>query len=238
MSSKEKSVVTRYVDEAQKQNRTFLLEPEAKSICKEYGVSVPDFQVASNAAEGVKAANKMGYPVVMKIVSPDIIHKSDVGGVVVDIKNDKEASEAYSKIVESVKRHKSDARITGILVEKMSPNAVEAIVGAFKDPQFGPTLMFGLGGVLVELLKDVTFRIAPITANDAREMISELKAHSLLEGYRGQPKADIDAIVQVLLNVSRLVMENPQIKELDLNPVRVYSKGAQALDARIILEKS
>jgi len=135
-----------------------------------------------------------------------------------------------------VKKHKPDARINGVLVQEMAPTSTEVIVGATKDPQFGPALMFGLGGIYVEVLKDVAFRIAPLTKSDAREMVTEVKAYPILRGYRGQPPTDIDAIVQILLNTSRLVMENQEIKELDLNPIMVYEKGAKTVDARIILE--
>jgi len=137
-----------------------------------------------------------------------------------------------------VKKHKSNARIIGILVQEMAPQSTEVIVGATKDPQFGPALMFGLGGIFVEVLKDVTFRIAPLSEADAREMITEVKAYPILKGYRGQPPADVEAIVKILLNTSRLMMEHPKIKELDLNPIMVYEKGAKTVDARTIQAKN
>jgi len=135
-----------------------------------------------------------------------------------------------------VKKHKPDAKIVGVLVQEMAPASTEVIVGSTKDPQFGPALMFGLGGIFVEVLKDVTFRIAPITESDAKEMIAEVKAYPILKGYRGQPPADIDAIVNILMNTSKLVMDHQEIKELDLNPIMVYEKGAKTVDARVILE--
>ena len=219
-----------------KEGRKHLLEPEAKTVCVEYGISVTKFKVAKNEAEAVKFAEEIGYPVVLKIVSPDIIHKSDVGGVVVGLKTAKDVRNAYNQILRNVKKHEADAKIVGILVQEMAPPSTEVIVGAIKDPQFGPAVMFGLGGIFVEVLKDVTFRVAPITVDEAREMISEVKAYPLLRGYRNLPPADIEAIVQILLNTSRLVMEHQEIKELDLNPVMVYEKGAKTVDARIILE--
>jgi acetyl-CoA synthetase (ADP-forming) len=173
---------------------------------------------------------------VLKIVSPDVLHKFDVGGVILDIKNSKEVKNGYNKILKNVKDHKPDAKIVGVLVQEMAPSATEVIVGATKDPQFGPALMFGLGGIFVEILKDVTFRIAPITESDAKEMITEVKGYPILKGYRGQPPADVDAIVKILMNTSRLVMDHMEIKELDLNPIMVYEKGAKTVDARIILE--
>jgi acyl-CoA synthetase (NDP forming) len=223
-------------EEAREEGRKFLLEPEAKTICMEYGIPVTKFRVAKTAEEAVKFAEEIGYPIVLKIVSPDVIHKFDVGGVVLDLKSSKDIRNAYKKILESVKKHKPKAKIRGILVQEMAPSSTEVIVGSTKDPQFGPALMFGLGGVFVEVLKDVTFRIAPITEQDAREMITEVKAYPILKGYRGQPPADIDSIVKILLSTSRLVMDHQEIKELDLNPIMVYKKGAKTVDARIILE--
>ena len=172
----------------------------------------------------------------MKIVSPDIIHKSDAGGVMVNLKTKEEVKAAYNKILENVKKFKADARVAGVLVQEMAPQGIEVIVGSIKDPQFGQTLMFGLGGIFVELLKDVTFRVAPITEQEAAEMIVGVRAYPLLNGYRNTPAADVKAIVNVLMCVSKLVMDHPEIRELDLNPVMAYEKGAKTVDARIILE--
>lgn len=219
-----------------KEKRKNLLETEAKTVCLEYGIPVTKFELAKNEAEAVKFAEEIGYPVVLKIVSPDVIHKSDVGGVIVNLKDPKEIRNAYKQILQNVKKHKAKAKITGILVQEMAPSSTEVIVGAIKDPQFGPSIMFGLGGIFVEVLKDVTFRVAPLTEDEARQMITEVKAYPLLKGYRNQPPADIDAIVKILLNTSKLVMEHQEIKELDLNPIMVYKKGAKTVDARIILE--
>jgi acyl-CoA synthetase (NDP forming) len=230
------STVSEILNKVKKEKRKFLLEPEAKKVCKRCGIPVTNFKVAKNEAEAIKFAEEIGYPIVLKIVSPDIIHKSDVGGVVVGLKTAKDVRNAYKQILESIKKYKADAKIVGVLVQEMAPSSTEVIVGAIKDPQFGPALMFGLGGIFVEVLKDVTFRVAPITVDEAREMITEVKAYPLLKGYRNQPPADIEAIVQILLNTSRLVMEHQEIKELDLNPIMVYEKGAKTVDARIILE--
>jgi acetyl-CoA synthetase (ADP-forming) len=219
-----------------KEGRKYLLETEAKAVCMEYDIPVTKFKLAKNEAEAVKFADAIGYPVVLKIVSPDIIHKSDVGGVLVGLKNAGGVRNGYNLIMKNVKKHNEKAEIVGILVQEMAPSSTEVIVGTIKDPQFGQTLMFGLGGIFVEVLKDVTFRIAPVTADEAREMISEVKAYPLLKGYRGMPPADIDAIVKILLSTSKLAMEHDEIKELDLNPIMVYRKGAKTVDARIILE--
>ena len=221
---------------AKSDGRKFLLEYEAKTVCKEYGIPVTELKIAKTAEEAAEYSEEIGYPTVLKIISPDVIHKVDVGGVILNVGNSKDAKKAYNKIVENVKKHKPDAKIEGILVQEMAPSATEVIVGAIKDAQFGPTLMFGLGGTFVEIMKDVSFRIAPIKEDDARQMISEVKAYPILLGYRGQPPRDIDTIVKIILNTSRMVMEHQDIKELDLNPVIVYEKGAKTVDARIILE--
>ncbi|MEM3577533.1 MAG: acetate--CoA ligase family protein [Candidatus Bathyarchaeia archaeon] len=228
--------VDKIFKKARVERRGFLLEPEAKTVCMEYGIPVTKFSIAKNEDEAVKSAKAIGFPVVLKIVSPDIIHKSDVGGVVVGLKTVDEVRSAYRQIIQNVKKHKADAKIEGILVQEMAPPSTEVIVGAVKDPQFGPALMFGLGGIFVEVLRDVAFRIAPISEDEAREMIGEIKAYPLLKGYRGLPPADIETIVKILVNTSRLVMEHQEIKELDLNPIMVYEKGAKTVDARIILE--
>jgi acetyl-CoA synthetase (ADP-forming) len=230
------SKVSSIFEEVRKAGRKHLLEMEAKSVCLEYAIPVTRFRLAKSEAEAVRFAEEIGYPVVLKIVSPDILHKSDVGGVMLNLNNAKDVRRAYKQIIENVKKHRKDAEILGVLVQEMAPPSTEVIVGAIKDPQFGHALMFGLGGVFVEVLKDVTFRIAPITEEEAREMISEVKAYPLLKGYRGMPPADIEAVVHILLNTSRLVSEHPEIKELDLNPIMVYEKGAKTVDARIILE--
>ncbi len=224
------------ISQARREGRKALLEPEAKTICTEYDISVTEFDLAKNEDEAITAAETIGFPVVLKIVSEDIIHKSDAGGVKVNLKTKEEVKEAYNQILENAKQYKPDAKITGVLVQEMAPQSTEVIIGSIKDPQFGPTIMFGLGGIFVELLKDVTFRIAPITERDAREMISGVKAYPLLNGYRNTPRADIEAIVQLLLAVSELITEHPEIKELDLNPIMTYEKGAKTVDARIILE--
>jgi len=202
----------------------------------EYAIPVTTFKLAKSEEEAAEFAGQIGFPVVLKIVSPDIIHKSDVGGVMVNLKSAVEVRNAYGKILENAKKYNPAAKIVGVLVQEMAPQSTEVIVGAIKDPQFGQTLMFGLGGIFVELLKDVTFRVAPITQEDAHEMVIKVKAYPLLKGYRNTPPADIDAIINVLLNTSKLVMDYPEIKELDLNPIMAYEKGAKTVDARIILE--
>ena len=201
-----------------------------------YEIPVTKFKIAKTVGEAVQVAEEIGYPVVLKVVSPDIIHKFDVGGVILNLKGPEEVWKAFNRILENVKEHTPNAKVLGVTVQEMAPPSTEIIVGAIKDPQFGSALMFGLGGIFVEVLKDVTFRIAPITEEEAKEMITEIKAYPLLKGYRGMPPADIEAIAQILVNTSRLVTDHPEINELDLNPIIVYEKGAKVVDARVILE--
>ena len=228
--------VTKIFERVRADGRSFLLEHEAKNVCKEYDIPVTQLKIAKSAEEAAKYSEEIGYPIVFKILSPDVIHKFDVGGVILGIKSQEDAKIAYNQIMENVKTHKPHAKIDGILVQEMAPPATEVIVGAIKDPQFGPTIMFGLGGTFVEVMKDVSFRIAPITEEDAKEMITEIKAYPILQGFRGQLPRDLKEIIKILLNTSQLVMDHLEIKELDLNPVMVYSKGAKTVDARIILE--
>jgi acetyl-CoA synthetase (ADP-forming) len=227
---------SRIISQARREGRKALLETEAKAICIEYEISVTKFKLAKNLGEAVEFATHIGFPVVLKIVSPDILHKSDAGGVMLNLKTSSEVRSAYKIIIENAKKFNSTAKIVGVIVQGMAPPATEVIVGAIKDPQFGQTLMFGLGGIFVELLKDVTFMIAPINREEAHEMVTKVKAYPLLKGYRNRSKTDIDAILDILLNVSKLMMDYPEIKELDLNPIMAYEKGAKAVDARIILE--
>ena len=227
---------SKIINQAYNESRKSLLENEAKTICAEYGIPVTKFELYKTCQETIIAAQQIGFPIVLKIVSPDIIHKSDAGGVKLNLRSTSEVEKAFKEIMKNVKKYDKSARIIGVLVQEMAKPAIEVIVGAIKDPQFGQTLMFGLGGIFVEILKDVTFRVAPIMKEDAAEMISEVKAYPLLKGYRNTPPADINSLTKLLINTSRLIIENPEIKELDLNPVIVYEKGLKVVDARIILE--
>lgn len=222
---------------ARSEKRTYLLENESKTIMQTYKIPVTKFTVAETEDAAVKAAEKIGYPVVLKILSPDVIHKSDVGGVLININTPDEVRKGYQSIVKNVQKHKSNARIKGIFIEEFAPKGIEVIIGALKDSQFGPALMFGLGGIFVEVLKDVSFRVAPITKFDAKEMIQEIKGYPILTGIRGQKASDVPALENILLQVSKLVMDYPVINQLDLNPVFSYPKGAKCVDARIILEE-
>jgi acyl-CoA synthetase (NDP forming) len=218
------------------EGRKALLETEAKAICMDYGIPVPKFALADNPIEAAQLAEQIGFPVVLKVVSPDIIHKSDAGGVMINLKNAAEVQSAYGKILVNAERYNAAAKINGVLVQEMALQSTEVIIGSVKDSQFGQTIMFGLGGIFVELFKDVAFRIAPISRQDAQEMITEVRSYPLLKGYRNTPPADIEAIVDILMRISRLSMDHQEIKEIDLNPVIVYLKGAKTVDARMILE--
>jgi acyl-CoA synthetase (NDP forming) len=221
---------------ARKEKRTLLTEVEAKDLLKAAKIPVVETRLATSKAEAVEIAKKMGFPVVMKIVSPDVVHKSDAGGVKLNVQNATQVGKAYSDILASIKKHYPKAKIAGITVQKMAKQGIEVIIGMTKDAQFGPVIMFGLGGILVEVLKDVSFRIVPMTKRDAGEMITEIKGFPILKGYRGQDPADVPFLEDLIVKVSDFVDKNPEIKELDLNPVFAYKDGALAVDARIILE--
>jgi 4-hydroxybutyryl-CoA synthetase (ADP-forming) len=221
-----------------KSNRMNLLEEEGYEILKAYGFSTPKKFLATNEEESAKAAEEIGYPVVMKIVSPQIIHKSDAGGVKIGIKNQQEAIKAFNEILLNVKKYKSDAEIKGVLVQEMIGSSKETILGAKRDPLFGPLIMFGLGGIYVEVLKDVIFRIAPIDEQQAKEMVESIKTIKLLKGVRGEKESDIDGIVESIQRLSQLVTDFPEIEEFDMNPLLVLEKGngVRAVDVRIGLK--
>ncbi|HEX76597.1 MAG TPA: acetyl-CoA synthetase [Dehalococcoidia bacterium] len=226
------------LSQARGEKRTQLTEIESKEFLKEAGIPVVEAKLARTKKEAVYLSKEMGFPIVLKVISPDVIHKSDSGGVRLGLKNITQVGNAFSEIVTTVKQHYPKAKIQGISVQKMARPGVEVIIGMTKDAQFGPVLMFGLGGILVEVLKDVSFRIVPLTKKDAREMIKEIKGYPVLEGYRGQEAADVPFLEELVVKVSDFVEKNPEIKELDLNPVFAYKDGAVAVDARIILESS
>ena len=224
------------VDTAKREGRTLLTEIEAKELLRQAGISVVETRLATNEDEAVAISRDLGFPVVLKIASPDVVHKSDAGGVKLGLKTSAQVARAYEDITKSIRAKYPQAKIQGVSVQKMAKPGVEVIIGMSKDAQFGPVLMFGLGGVWVEVLKDVSFRIVPLERRDAREMIQEIKGRPLLEGYRGQEPVDIANLEELILKVSSFVEQHPEIKELDLNPVFAYKDGALAVDARIILE--
>ena len=223
------------ITSALKSGRTVLTEVESKQLIAQAGIPVVETKLAESKAEAIAIAKKVGFPVVLKVVSPDIIHKSDIGGVKLGLANATQVGKAYTEIMAAAKKARKKADIHGVSVQKMAKPGVEIIMGMSKDAQFGPVLMFGLGGVFVEVLKDVAFRIVPLEPRDARQMIREIQGFPVLEGVRGQPPADLAALESMLLRLSAFVEEHPEIAELDLNPVFAYKDGALAVDARIVL---
>jgi len=219
--------------------RRSLGERDTREIVSAYGFQVPKSILATTAAEAVKAAEKLGFPVVMKIASPDILHKSDIGGVKVGLEEAQEVESAFLGMKGSARRLMPEARLEGVLVQEMVSGGKEVILGMNKDPQFGPMLMFGLGGIYVEVLKDVTFRSAPINKDDAHEMVTGIRSYALLSGVRGEQPVDVRAIEDSLLRLSQLVTDFPEIVELDINPLAVFPKGRNpvAIDARLTIEE-
>lgn len=226
---------TEIIDRAKSEGRTILTEVESKQILEESGIPIVHAQLAATREEAVAAARQIGLPVVLKIVSPDISHKSDVGGVKLNLGSEKEVATAFDEIIAAAQRAEPGATVLGVSVQKMAQPGVEVIMGMTKDPQFGPVLMFGLGGVFVEVLKDVAFRIVPLEPRDASQMIRDIQGFPVLEGFRGQDPADLAALEDMLMRLSTFVEEHPEIQELDLNPIFAYKDGALAVDARIVL---
>ncbi|MFZ5647086.1 MAG: acetate--CoA ligase family protein [Bacillota bacterium] len=216
-----------------------LSEIRAKEILEKYGIPVTRQALATTPIEAVSCAREIGYPVALKIDSPDIPHKTEAGGLKLNINSDDEVLSAFAEITGNVKRFKPEARINGISVQEMLPEGIEVIVGVTRDPVFGPTIMFGLGGIFVEVLKDVSFRIAPVSPGDAYEMIEEIKGSALLKGVRGKPPVNIEAIADVILKVSALASDyRDSIEELDINPLMVYPEGVKAADAMVVVQPS
>ncbi len=215
-------------------------ESDAKKILAAYGINTPAGALVNSADEAAKQAEKIGYPLVMKIVSPDIIHKSDVGGVILHLKSCAQVSDAYNSMMANIKSKCPNASITGIYIEKMAaPGSKECIIGISRDPQFGPMVMFGMGGIFVELLKDVKFALAPVGKTEALDMIKQIKTYPLLSGYRGQTPVAVEAIADTIARVSQLASDFPEINELDINPIMAYPSAADtiAADARMTLTK-
>jgi len=251
----DKESVRRTIDEAKARPTKWLSEPECHGILKAYGMPVLEFRIAKTADEAVAAAGQIGYPVVIKVVSPDILHKTDFGGVRVGIKDQNSMRIEFDAMMETVKTRKPDAEVWGVLVQQMAgsgdmtgigppipdrvPGSTETILGMKRDPQFGPLLMFGLGGILVEVLRDVSFRVAPVNDQSADAMLTEIRAHRLLEGFRGAPPRDTQAIKDCIMRLSQLAVDFPEIDELDINPLLAYEQGqgAMVLDARILLKR-
>jgi len=224
------------IENFKKRKEKFLTEPLCEEILALYNIPTPAAHLAKTREDAVKFAKKIDFPVVLKVVSKQIIHKSDAGGVIVGVKNEEEVVKAFDKILQNAKTYDSKAEIEGIYVQKMASPGREVIVGAVKDAQFGHVVMFGLGGIFVEILKDVVFRVAPINKDEAHEMICEIKGFPVLNGVRGEKPIDFDCLSETVASISQLVVDFPQIAQLDINPIRVYPEKLYAVDARIILE--
>ena len=235
-----KARAKKIIDSVKKEGRHFLLEHESYEVLKAYNFPVVKSSLARNKTEAAEAAQKIGFPVVLKIASPDILHKFDFGGVKLNLNNKNEVSKAYQEILKNILAKKPGAKIRGVLVEEMASQGKEIILGMNRDPQFGPILMFGLGGIYVEALEDVSFRLAPIREITADVMITRTKTHKILKGFRGEPAYDTEAVSECLKRLSQLVTDFEEIKELDINPLFVYEKGkgCAIVDARIILGSS
>jgi acyl-CoA synthetase (NDP forming) len=231
-----KMSISEIIATARSQNRVVLTEVEAKEIMQSAGVPVVETKLAQTKEAALQLSEQIGFPVVAKIVAPDITHKSDAGGVRLNISDRGKMEEAWDDLMANARAAFPDSQIDGVAVQRQAPDGTEIIIGGSQDPQFGPVVMFGLGGVFVEILKDVSFRIVPLSKNDASEMITDIKSYKVLEGYRGNAAADIEAIQKALVSTSNLLEGNPDIAELDLNPVFAYADGILAVDARIILK--
>jgi acyl-CoA synthetase (NDP forming) len=232
----DRAAVRKLLDQAKAAGRSALTAPEAKTICDAYGIAVPKEGLAADAAHAARLGASIGFPVVMKIVSPQILHKTEAGGVVVGVRNADQAAQAFESIVASARRYDSNASIAGVQVQQMLAGGQEVIIGAVTDPAFGKLVAFGLGGILVEVLKDVTFRLAPATREDALSMLDGIAAAEILRGARGADPVDRDALASMIESVSRLVADFPEISELDLNPVFASKSSATAADVRVVLD--
>ena len=209
-----------------------------RPLLEAYGIPLVPANIAENEDDAIRVANEIGYPVVTKINSPDILHKSDLGGIRLDLNDAASVRQAYQEMISTVQTKMPNARIEGVLIEATAPKGQEVIIGMKRDPGFGPVMMFGLGGIFVELFKDVSFRVSPLTRNDAYDMIQSTRAGKLLTGYRGQKPADLDAVVDTILRLSQLALNFEEIEEIEINPLLVMEKGCLALDGRVILKQS
>lgn len=236
--TKETEIACSIIHSALQQKHHQLLEPEAIKLIETFGIASTRHKIVFSVSGAVRAAEFIGYPVVLKVVSPNISHKTDVGGVKLGIRDGESVKIAYEEIIKNTKKVQPDAEIHGILVAEMAPPSLEVIVGGLRDPQFGPVVMFGLGGIFVEILKDVSFRIAPVEEHEVFDMIQDIKGAKILQGFRGKEALDVHSLVQTIMHVSDIMISVEQIREVDLNPILVYPKGIKTLDARIVLEQS
>ncbi|OQY14968.1 MAG: hypothetical protein B6I32_08315 [Desulfobacterium sp. 4572_20] len=233
--AKERPSVKKLFKKVREAKRHNLLETESRDLLKEYHISLPEAELANNLDKAVEAGNRLGYPLAMKVVSPEIIHKSDAGGIKLGLNNQEDIKTAFNEIITNAEKVVKKEKILGTLISPMAKKGQECIIGMIRDAQFGPVIMFGLGGIFVEVLKDVSFRVAPLAAEDIDEMVEEIKGYKILTGIRGEKPKDIAAIKNILVRLSEIVIDNPEIKEIDLNPVIVHENGASIVDSRVIL---
>src|ERR1700737_1282370 len=231
-----KTVVRQILDKIKAEGRTSLTAPEGKLVCDAYGIAVPKEVVATSAEDAAKIAVGMGFPVVLKIVSPEILHKTEAGGVIVGVKSAGEVEKGFATIMANAQEYDAKANLLGVQVQQMLLGGQEVIIGAVTDPSFGKLVAFGLGGILVEVLKDITFRLAPATRDDALSMLDGIAAAEILKGVRGSDPVHRDALATLIQHVSELISDFPDITEMDLNPVFATDQGATAADVRIVLD--
>src|SRR4051794_18609858 len=230
------SAVRQILDKAKAEGRTSLTAPEGKLVCDAYGITVPKEGVATSAADAAKLASGMGFPVVLKIVSPEILHKTEAGGVLVGVKSAVGVQKGFDTIMANARKYDAKANLLGVQVQQMVTGGQEVIVGAVTDPSFGKLVAFGLGGVLVEVMKDITFRLAPASRDDALSMLDGVQAAEMLKGVRGSDPVNREALATLIENVSQLISDFPEISEMDLNPVFATKSGATAADVRIVMD--
>ncbi|MBW2559383.1 MAG: acetate--CoA ligase family protein [Deltaproteobacteria bacterium] len=234
--SQERAPVEKLFEKVRNDKRANLLETESRELLQEYGISLPEAILALNPDEAIEGAKKIGYPLAMKVVSPDIIHKSDAGGIRLGLNSDRDVKNAFRGIFKNAEKVTAKEKILGTLISPMAAPGQECIIGMVRDSQFGPVIMFGLGGIFVEVLKDVSFRVAPLATEDIEEMIREIKGYKILTGVRGEKPKDIEAIKEILAKLSQIAIDNPEIQEVDLNPVIVHEKGASIVDSRVLIK--
>lgn len=227
--------IKKLLEEIKDQGREVLTYEESRKIIDLAGLPLNKMALATNAEESIEKAREVGYPIALKIISEDVIHKSDAGGVKVGIKSDEELKKSYEDMMISIKKHYPTAKIDGVSIEEMV-KGTEVLIGSMTDRQFGKMIALGIGGIFTEIYKDVTFRLIPITKEDVKEMMNEIKGKKIFEGFRGLPQVKKEELTNLMLKISKLIEENPIIKELDLNPVVATEKGLITIDARIILE--
>jgi acetate---CoA ligase (ADP-forming) subunit beta len=220
---------------ARAEGRSLLSEVESKQLLADAGIRVTQSRLATSAADAATIAAEIGFPVVLKVSSTEIAHKSDVGGVLLGLEDEAAVRDGYERIIAAVGKAAPGASVEGVSVQEMAKPGTEVVIGTTTDPQFGPVMMFGLGGIFVEVLKDVAFRIVPLEERDARQMVREIRGFPVLAGVRGQAPADLAALESMILQLSQFIEQHPEIAELDLNPVLAYADGAIAVDARVVL---